>query len=256
MHRIGTWLLGGSLLLAACADPALEQRVADLETKLGELEAKITEVEARGGAAGGAAAAAAGAPSAADETAAGELLRQANDQVAAMDYEAAKTTLATLQAQYPRTRAGMSSRRMSAELDVVGRDAGELAIEEWYVGNTSYANGKATLIVFWEVWCPHCRREVPNIQATFDRYNSQGLNVVGLTRLTKTSTEEEAREFIAENNLTYPMAKEDGSVAERMGVRGIPAAAVVKDGKIVWRGHPARLTDEMFAAWLDLPSAG
>ena len=28
------------------------------------------------------------------------------------------------------------------------------------------------------------------------------------------------------------------------------AAAVVKDGKVVWRGHPGKLTDDMFKAWL------
>jgi hypothetical protein len=34
------------------------------------------------------------------------------------------------------------------------------------------------------------------------------------------------------------------------GVRGIPAAAVVKDGQIVWRGHPARITEDMLKGWL------
>jgi hypothetical protein len=33
-------------------------------------------------------------------------------------------------------------------------------------------------------------------------------------------------------------------VAEAFNVSGIPAAAIVKDGKIVWRGHPARLKPE------------
>ena len=28
-------------------------------------------------------------------------------------------------------------------------------------------------------------------------------------------------------------------------VSGIPAAALVKEGKVIWRGHPARLTDEL-----------
>ena len=28
-------------------------------------------------------------------------------------------------------------------------------------------------------------------------------------------------------------------------VSGIPAAALVKDGKVIWRGHPSRLTDEL-----------
>ena len=38
-------------------------------------------------------------------------------------------------------------------------------------------------------------------------------------------------------------------MSQHFNVSGIPAAAVVKDGKIVWRGHPARLTDEMIQGW-------
>ncbi len=43
---------------------------------------------------------------------------------------------------------------------------------------------------------------------------------------------------------------ETGKLTEYFNVSGIPAAAVVKDGKIVWRGHPIRLTDEMLKNWL------
>ncbi len=248
MNRIATLLIGASVTLAGCADTAaLEQRLTDAETKIDAMQAQIDAAPAAGGAA-------AAGPSAADETAAGELLRSANDQVAAMDYEGAKATIEQLTTNYRGTRAASSSRRMAGELAVIGRDAGDLAVEDWYVGNTSFTDGKATLVVFWETWCPHCRREVPKMQETWETYQSQGLNMVGLTRLTKTSTEEAAREFVSENSLTYPIGKEDGSVADRFGVRGIPAAAVVKDGKIVWRGHPARITDAMFANWLDLPS--
>lgn len=247
MNRIATLLIGASVTLAGCADPAMEQRLTDLETQIGEMEAKLAD---------GAEAAPSAGPSAADEEAAGELLRKANDQVASMDYEGAKSSIEELTTKYPRSRAASSSRRMSGELAVIGRDAGELAVEDWYNGNTSFSDGKATLVVFWETWCPHCRREVPKLQETWQTYEGQGLNMIGLTRLTKTSTEEAARAFVSENGITYPVAKEDGTVADRFGVRGIPAAAVVKDGKIVWRGHPARITDAMFANWLDLPADG
>ena len=48
------------------------------------------------------------------------------------------------------------------------------------------------------------------------------------------------------------MAKEDGQkMSDRFGVKGIPAAAVVKNGKVVWRGHPARIKDEMIDGWLE-----
>jgi hypothetical protein len=33
-------------------------------------------------------------------------------------------------------------------------------------------------------------------------------------------------------------------------VSGIPAAAVVKDGVVVWRGHPARLNNDILTGML------
>jgi len=57
--------------------------------------------------------------------------------------------------------------------------------------------------------------------------------------------------FLSEQKVTYPIAKEQGdSMSKAYGVKGIPAAAVVKDGKVVWRGHPAKLTDDMIKGWL------
>ena len=107
-----------------------------------------------------------------------------------------------------------------------------------------------TLLAFWEAWCPHCQREVPELEATYKSLSPQGLQIVGLTKITKSATEEKVTEFIKEKGVTYPMAKETGALSEYFGVSGIPAAAVVKDGKVVWRGHPARLDEETLKAWL------
>ena len=75
--------------------------------------------------------------------------------------------------------------------------------------------------------------------------------MIGLTKQTRGVTDEQVTSFIGENKVTYPIAKEQGdSLSQHYGVRGIPAAAVVKDGKVVWRGHPARLTDQMIEDWL------
>ena len=73
------------------------------------------------------------------------------------------------------------------------------------------------------------------------------MDIVGLTRLTRDKSPEEVDAFLKENKVTYPVAKENGKVAQHFAVSGIPAAALVKDGTIVWRGHPGRLSDETIA---------
>jgi hypothetical protein len=55
--------------------------------------------------------------------------------------------------------------------------------------------------------------------------------------------------FCKENGVGYPTAKEKGDISEYYGVRGVPAAAVVKGGKVVWRGHPSRINDKMLGDW-------
>ena len=108
------------------------------------------------------------------------------------------------------------------------------------------SDGSATMLVFWEEWCPHCKREVPKIEGMHTKYKARGLNVVGLTKVTRSSTDEKVTSFMQEKGVTYPVAKEDGdNLSKRFGVRGVPAAAIVQAGKVVWRGHPARISDGM-----------
>ena len=74
--------------------------------------------------------------------------------------------------------------------------------------------------------------------------------MIGVTRINRSATEQSVQDIISQNNVKYPMAKEDGSLAQYFAVSGIPAAAVVKGGKVVWRGHPARITPAMLDNWL------
>jgi thiol-disulfide isomerase/thioredoxin len=243
-------IVASLLAFASCSDPALVQRVTDLETQVKALEAKAAADPGKGRKA---TTSAEEGPAATpeQETAAQDLFKAANEAAEAGNYEEAKAKLAQLNAEYGTTKAARRADRLTQELAVIGKDAGALEIEKWYQGSGDFAQGEATLLVFWESWCPHCQREVPNIEATYAKYRGEGLNVIGLTKVTRSSTDDKVTEFIAEHKVTYPIAKEQGgTMSERFAVQGIPAAAVVKDGKIVWRGHPARLTDAMIQGWL------
>ncbi len=237
-------------MLAACSDPNLASKVADLEQRVAKMEE------------GGAKAAAGrpGAPGAGpaaplneeEEKAAAELLKAASQASEAMKYDEAKAKIAELKAKYPNTRPARASVRLEEELAVIGKPSQDLNVEKMMQGTApSLTNDKATLVVFWEIWCPHCKQEVPKLQETYTKYSGKGLQMVGLTKMTKGSTEEQVAEFLKTQKVTYPIAKEAGqSTSEYYGVKGIPAAVVVKGGKVVWRGHPARLTDAMLEKFI------
>ena len=220
----------------------LKEEVATLKTKVETLEKAP------------AAKAASGAVDQAAETAAQAILKEVTALMGKNEIPQAKAKLKEMSTKYSATKTyTRRAKKIEAELEVFGKAAPDaFKVEEWYTGNAGnvdFAKG-TTLLVFWEVWCPHCKREVPNIQKTYDEYSKKGLQVVGLTKLTRSSTKDKVVSFLQENNVSYPTAKESGDLSRHFNVSGIPAAAVVKDGKVVWRGHPARLSNEMLDGWL------
>ena len=173
--------------------------------------------------------------------------------IASGKLDEAKAKLASYGTKYNSTRVGRNFTTLSRELAVVGKDAPQdWAIEKWYQGQDriDLASNDTTVVVFWETWCPHCRKEVPKLQQMYAEFKDDGLQVIGVTRLTKSSTDQTVQDFLTQNPVDYPMAKVNGSLGNFFSIGGIPAAAVVKDGKVVWRGHPVRISDKMLKDWL------
>jgi thiol-disulfide isomerase/thioredoxin len=164
----------------------------------------------------------------------------------------AKLKLADIGARYRGTIAAGQVQGIAAELAVVGKNTPQRwGIDKWFQGQSQVdlAGDKPTLLVFWETWCPHCRDEVPKIQTLYTSHKDRGLQVLAVTKAMNT-TEATVKEFIASNALTYPIAQEDGSLSSYFNVTGIPAAAVVKGGKVVWRGSAAGVNEGLLSNWL------
>jgi len=180
------------------------------------------------------------------------LYRKIDGLVATGNINQAHRELTAFNDKHAGTDAAGWTRSLGRELEVVGKAApDDWKIEKWFQGESEVEldGSRPTLLVFWESWCPHCRNEMPKLQALYEDLKEQGLQVLGVTRITKTATEESVRAFIDTSGITYPIAKETGDLANYFNVKGIPAAAYVANGKIVWRGHPVRLTDELMGIW-------
>ena len=107
--------------------------------------------------------------------------------------------------------------------------------------------GKVVLVNFWATWCPPCRKEMPDLQALYDKYKEQGLVVLSI------SDEEAAKvsPFIAERKISYPVLLDPGrKVAEKFVVEGIPKSFVYdREGKLVAQSIDMR-TRSQFQAML------
>lgn len=147
--------------------------------------------------------------------------------------------------QWSGTRAATSALRRLQELAVIGKAAPALEVARWLVGEAPAAS-PVQVLVFWEIWCPHCQRELPELSRKAEDWRRRGITLVGLTRLTRSATEERVLAFYAENHISFPTALEqERSLSDAYVVSGIPAAVVIKEGVVVWRGHPARLSEEL-----------
>jgi peroxiredoxin len=91
--------------------------------------------------------------------------------------------------------------------------------------------GKVVLVNFWATWCPPCRKEMPDLQALYDKYKDQGFVVLSI------SDEEVAKvsPFITERNISYPVLLDPGrKVNDAFVVEGIPKSFVYdREGKLV-----------------------
>jgi len=95
----------------------------------------------------------------------------------------------------------------------------------------SELRGKIVMVNFWATWCPPCRKEMPDLNAIYNHYKSQGLVILSL------SDEDmfKVGSYISQAKYTYPILLDPGGkVAKQFHVEGIPKSFVFnRDGKLV-----------------------
>ena len=91
--------------------------------------------------------------------------------------------------------------------------------------------GKPAAINFWASWCGPCRKESPDMERLYRSLRGSA----GLVGVDYSDGASNARDFISQFGLTYPMLSDpDGKAGDRYGVTGLPATAIIDSrGQIV-----------------------
>ncbi|MGE8203557.1 thiol-disulfide oxidoreductase ResA [Heyndrickxia sp. NPDC080065] len=109
--------------------------------------------------------------------------------------------------------------------------------------------GKAVLINFWGTWCEPCKREMPNIQAAFEKYHKQGFEVISIDDGVESKFI--VNKFIKQYGLTFPISQDKKSkVNNTYKVYNLPASFFInRNGKVV-RAFEGEMNKDQLEQWI------
>jgi thiol-disulfide isomerase/thioredoxin len=96
--------------------------------------------------------------------------------------------------------------------------------------------GKVVIVDFWATWCGPCKESFPKLQELYTKYNSNGLEIVGLS-------EDDENQGIAEfgqahGAVKFPIGWDDGkSIAGQYKPPTMPTSFIVDKNGIVRFAH-------------------
>lgn len=85
--------------------------------------------------------------------------------------------------------------------------------------------GKVVLVVFWATWCPTCRKELPELQALYEKHRDRGLEILALSIDADGFTVEE---FWKDHDYRFPVAMRAPPHGQVFGpTKAIPALYLI-----------------------------
>ncbi|MEM6364312.1 MAG: TlpA disulfide reductase family protein [Planctomycetota bacterium] len=104
-------------------------------------------------------------------------------------------------------------------------------------GSITDFRGKYVLIDFWATWCKPCVKEIPEIRAIVDRWDS---NKVAILSANLDEDVDHARRFISKREMNWPqalLAGKDGPVVrQQLGISSVPVYYVLdEEGNVAHR---------------------
>lgn len=94
--------------------------------------------------------------------------------------------------------------------------------------------GKVVLLDFWATWCAPCREEIPRFVEMQDKYQAQGLQILGVSM---DDSPEPVREFSQKFHMNYPVVMGNAKTGELYGgILGLPVAYLIdREGRVTSR---------------------
>jgi thiol-disulfide isomerase/thioredoxin len=117
----------------------------------------------------------------------------------------------------------------------------------------SSLRGKVVLVNIWATWCSPCVREMPSLQALYERHANDGLEVLGVAvddrpgvRQPDGTVQGIVSEFATRYGITFPIALDPtGGTERRFGTQHLPTTVLIdRGGRIRAKEVGARSWDQ------------
>ena len=109
--------------------------------------------------------------------------------------------------------------------------------------------------MFFEEWCPFSQNAIPRVEKTYRQYRGQGLDVIGFTKVSRSSTDDAIRQLLADKDISFAAVKENGRLWNYFNCQGTPSFRLLHDGYLIWENElnysfpiPIRMVEGMLAA--------
>lgn len=137
---------------------------------------------------------------------------------------------------------------------VEGEPAPALTLDRLDGGTASLSDyrGRVVLLNIWATWCGPCVREMPAIQAAYERYRDQGFEVLAVavdqnpgSPRPDGGVDGPVSDFVDRFGLTFPVLLDPTGGTERLyGVDGLPTTFLIdREGKVRVRELGGRFWD-------------
>jgi len=94
--------------------------------------------------------------------------------------------------------------------------------------NLAQMRGKVVLVDFWATWCGPCVAETPVLKDAYEKFNSRGFEIIGISFDSDRATLED---FVKANGLTWPQYFDgkywENDLGRRFGIHSIPTQWLV-----------------------------
>ena len=114
----------------------------------------------------------------------------------------------------------------------------------------SSLKGKPIVINFWTTWCGYCKVEMPYFDSVYQTEKEE-VNFLMLN-ITADDDEEEAKKYIASQQLTFPVYYDkEGIAAYQYQITGYPVTVFINKDFQICRIHQGAITQEALQKYIN-----